>query len=168
MLFFIFLPSVIYICMSLPAVQKIVEHDNCLHTAGHKNWRRSGRLEPVSQRKKSHFLVEAKSSGNLKGEQRVHGAAQLIGLMMDDTLMTTTCDPALALALFPCVCSGFVQQRQPHTTRAKLQGLFSEQSAVTAQHCSVCMRGFVVPFCLFLDGEKMHISYCIYHIIQRV
>lgn len=149
--------------MSLPAVQKIVEHDNCLHTAGHKNWRRSGRLEPVSQRKKSHFLVEAKSSGNLKGEQRVHGAAQLIGLMMDDTLMTTTCDPALARSLSLRLLWLCVTAAAPHykgkVTRFVFRAKRRHSAALLCLYERLC-RAFL-PFLRWREDayQLLHPSY---------
>lgn len=47
--------------------------------------------EPVSRRKKS-FCVDARSSGDLRGEQGVYWSAWFIGLTTDDSLMTAACD----------------------------------------------------------------------------
>lgn len=74
----------------------------------------------MSQGKKSFFSAEARSSGDLRGKQRVDQAAQLIGLMTDDALMTAACDLPL------CVPGLYVMWR-PQTTKAKLQVLVSEQ-----------------------------------------
>lgn len=51
----------------------------------------------MSQGKKSFFSAEARSSGDLRGKQRVDQAAQLIGLMTDDALMTAACDLPLCV-----------------------------------------------------------------------
>ena len=57
----------------------------------------------MSQRKKSFFNfffpAAARSSGDLRGKQRADQAAQLIGLMTDDALMTAACDPPLSVCL---------------------------------------------------------------------
>lgn len=67
------------------------ERDNCLHTAGHMKLTIERGSEPVSRRKKS-FCVDARSSGDLRGEQGVYWSARFIGLTTDDSLMTAACD----------------------------------------------------------------------------
>lgn len=58
-------------------------------------------IEPdwsLCHRGKSRFFsAEARSSGDLRGKQRVDQAAQLIGLMTDDALMTAACDLPLCV-----------------------------------------------------------------------
>lgn len=65
----------------------------------------------MSHRKKRHFLVEAWSSGDLRGKQRVHEAAQLIGLMTDDSLMAAACHLCFSLSL--CVLWLYVTVAAP-------------------------------------------------------
>lgn len=67
------------------------ERDNCLHTAGHMKLTIEWGSKPMSRRKKS-FCVDARSSGDLRGEQGVYWSAWFIGLTTDDSLMTAACD----------------------------------------------------------------------------
>lgn len=84
--------------------------------------------------------MDARSSGDLRGKQRVYWAAQLIGLMADDSLMTAACDlfsffPLRAWAL--CNSGSLRQQRQSRS-------VFS-----LTQYCTVCIPGFVLTALFF-------------------
>lgn len=69
--------------------------------------------------------MDARSSGERGGKQKVHWAAQLIGLMTDDSLMTAACD---------CFCF-------PPCARALCNsGSHRQQSVVSlTQSCIVCI-----------------------------
>lgn len=73
-------------------------------------------FEPVSRRKKVIFLWKAGPQATFRGKQRVHGAAQLIGLMTDDALMTAACDLFSLSACTQALCNTGSprQQRQSY------------------------------------------------------
>lgn len=76
--------------------------------------------------------MDAGSSGERRGKQKVYWAAQLIGLMTDDSLTTAACD---CFSLPPCaqaLCNSGSHRQQ-------------RQSAVSlTQSCIVCIAGFVL------------------------